>query len=490
MRIATCLVSLIGALAALTPVADAAFPGANGRIAYDVDEDCFAENFHLETVNPDGSSRAGVPNPFASSRNSDPAWSPDGVRLAYNEDYVVATIKPDGSDHHNFFSQSTDETPSWSPDGTKIVYIGETTASVGISTMNADGTGRADTGQSGAAPVWSPDGSRVAFWAGPFSGNSEIYVMDWATNAVTDISNNVAADMSPDWSPDGSRIAFSTNRDGNFEIYTMKPDGSDVTRVTSNSRPDRTPAWSPDGTRVAFERDFRIWTANPNGTDEVQVSLGLPQDCHRNPDWQPLPAAGYPRPKGASPMYVSLVPAFAQCTAPDRTHGGPLSFGSCASPTQASPNLTLGTPDANGKPAKSVGFATLTTKTGNPSTAADEADVRLRVSVTDVRRSADLEDYAGNLEARPSLRITDRDNTPHPGGPGPGTTTDLAFPFTVPCSVTPDPAVGSTCVVSTTADGVLPGAVKEGKRSIWQLEGFEVRDGSGAAFLREGIFLP
>ena len=42
--------------------------------------------------------------------------------------------------------------------------------------------------------------------------------------------------------------------------------------------------------------------------------------------------AGYPRPKSASPVHVSLVPAFRQCTTPDRMHGPPLAFASCASP--------------------------------------------------------------------------------------------------------------------------------------------------------------
>jgi hypothetical protein len=112
------------------------------------------------------------------------------------------------------------------------------------------------------------------------------------------------------------------------------------------------------------------------------------------------------------------------------------------------------------------------------------------VSVTDVRSRGDLSDYAGELRARPSLRVTDRDNTPHPGGPGPGTVIDLAFPFAVPCSVTPDATVGSTCAVITTADSVLQGAVKESRRSIWQVGGFEVEDGNGAAFLHQGLFVP
>jgi WD40-like Beta Propeller Repeat len=489
MRVFTCL-GLVAAIVACAPAAEAAFPGTNGRIAYDRDQDCFAENISLETVNPDGSSPAGVPNPSAAATSTEPAWSPDGVRLAYNEDYVVTTIKPDGTERHNFLSPSLDQYPSWSPDGTRIVFTGDTGRGDEISFVNADGTGRAGSTVLGLEPAWSPDGSKIAFRGTGPAIDHEIYVMDAGGTTATNITNNPAADESPSWSPDGSRIAFSSNRDGNFEIYTTNPDGSDLVRVTSNSRPDRTPAWSPDGKRVAFERDFRIWTARTDGTDELQVSHGLPQDCERNPDWQPLPVNAYPRPKGASPMYISLVPAFARCTTPDRSHGSPLSFGSCAPPVQSSSELTVGAPDANGKPVKSIGYATLSTRAGNPSTPVDEADVRLGVTVTDVRRMVDLEDYAGSLEARPTLRITDHDNTPNPGGPGAATVTDLPFPFAVQCTVTPSSTVGSSCAVATTADAVLGGAVKEGRRTVWQLGGFEVRDAAGAVFLRQGLFVP
>ena len=44
--------------------------------------------------------------------------------------------------------------------------------------------------------------------------------------------------------------------------------------------------------------------------------------------------SGYPRPKGASPMRGSLVPAYEPCTAPNRTHGPPLAFPSCAPPAR------------------------------------------------------------------------------------------------------------------------------------------------------------
>ena len=104
------------------------------------------------------------------------------------------------------------------------------------------------------------------------------------------------------------------------------------------------------------------------------------------------PNPGYPRPKGATPMRASLVPAYNQCTSPNRVHGPP-DFpgnasnpdGSCNPPAQTSGQITVGTPDANGAAANSVGFVRLSVINGNPATTADEADVRYQVSITDVR---------------------------------------------------------------------------------------------------------
>ncbi len=69
--------------------------------------------------------------------------------------------------------------------------------------------------------------------------------------------------------------------------------------------------------------------------------------------------AGYPRPKAATPTSVPLVPAYEPCSSPNRQHAAPLTFGSCNPPAQTSGHLTVGTPDANGKPAVSVGSTRL-----------------------------------------------------------------------------------------------------------------------------------
>jgi glucose/arabinose dehydrogenase len=199
--------------------------------------------------------------------------------------------------------------------------------------------------------------------------------------------------------------------------------------------------------------------------------------------------AGYARPKGATPLRASLVPAYNACTSPNRMHGPPLAFGSCDPPVQSSSNLTIGTPDANGAAANSVGSVRLEAIVGNPSTPADEADLQITVSVTDVRRRSDLADYTGQLGLRVPLRLTDRDNG-GPAGFGQGTLGDRNLDANVSCTATADTSVGSACAVNTSADAITPGMIGEGDRAIWQAGQVQVLDGSGAPFARQGVFVP
>jgi acyl-homoserine-lactone acylase len=201
---------------------------------------------------------------------------------------------------------------------------------------------------------------------------------------------------------------------------------------------------------------------------------------------------GYPRPKGATPLRVPLVPAFKQCTVPNRTHGAPLAFGSCAPPDQVSQDLTVGTPDANGKPAASVGYVLLKA-ISCPACVSPlpNADVRIDASMTDVRNRVGLGDYTGSLEGRFSLRLTDRFNAASPDDPqtDAATVVDSPFKFTIPCAATSDPS-GGACDVSTSANAVMPGSVRDGDRAIWQLGSIVLYDASEKLFATQGLFVP
>jgi hypothetical protein len=207
---------------------------------------------------------------------------------------------------------------------------------------------------------------------------------------------------------------------------------------------------------------------------------------------------GYARPKGATPLRVSLVPALEACVAPNRTHGPPLAFGSC-NPTQpASDYATIGTPDLNARPLKAAGFIRYEAVVGSAGNPADDADVAIDVSMVDVRDVGTLDDYAGELEARVGLRLTDRSNGA--AATETGTMEDDDLPVTVPCGATVDTTIGATCAISTTADAVVPGLVKEGARAVWGLgqvklfDGGPDADGDTAAgntlFAVQGVFVP
>jgi hypothetical protein len=225
----------------------------------------------------------------------------------------------------------------------------------------------------------------------------------------------------------------------------------------------------------------------------------------------PMAGAVHPRPVSATPVQVSLVPAYNQCTATNRTHGPPLDYPSCNPPTQTSSSITVGTPDANGADANSRGSMRLATKPGVPGPP-DDSDVLMVANITDVRCKAGTTacgsanaaagaDYTGEVQASLVIRITDHWNAVAPGGgPDAGTVTNIPFPVNFACVGTAATNVGGTCALSTTADAVYPtDPFAEGKRGIVALQQVQVRDGGpdgvmgttpNRLFAVQGVFVP
>jgi hypothetical protein len=109
-------------------------------------------------------------------------------------------------------------------------------------------------------------------------------------------------------------------------------------------------------------------------------------------------------------------------------------------------------------------------------------------------------DYTGELEAIAELRVTDRYNGEAPGGgTDAATVVDFPFPVTMQCSAT-GTGIGAGCGVDTTANAVVPGAVRDGQRAIVQLSQIRVNDGGpdglvatadgNRKFAAQGVFIP
>jgi hypothetical protein len=216
--------------------------------------------------------------------------------------------------------------------------------------------------------------------------------------------------------------------------------------------------------------------------------------------------ATHPRPLAASPVSVSLVPAYEQCTSPNSTHGPPLTFPSCTPPVQTSKFLTVGTFDANGAAANSVGLVRVGVHVGAPGPPEDSA-VQIRASITDVRcksggsacgpaNAEDGPDYTGQLEGNANIRITDHYNGPNRDQPA--TVRDLPLPFVLSCASTADTSIGSTCAIPTVTCLSCP-PPKEGVRTVVEMTQVRVSDGGpdgvvstddNSLFMVQGVFIP
>ncbi|HET7480189.1 MAG TPA: hypothetical protein VFJ72_11805 [Rubrobacteraceae bacterium] len=314
---ATAAALALGLLALLAAKpAEAAFPGNNGKIAFQSDRDGPVE---IYAITP-GETATRI---TTSNNSSDPAYSPDGGRIAFLSGNQIFVMNADGSGRRQVTTSSPAKTePAWSADGTKIAYVSNSfdldgQTDLEIWTINADGTGRKQlTGNTfpDTQPAWSPDGTKIAFVSAR-TGDTDrnVYVMNSDGTGQASITPNSPAgcspncyqghDDSPAWSPDGSKIAYvhgygpPTNPfagGGVPNIWTMDPAGANKTNVSNNPDTSATqPAWSPDGTQIAYvgvaplSTDRNIYVMNSDGTGQGPIDTSTAHDI--NPDWQPVP---------------------------------------------------------------------------------------------------------------------------------------------------------------------------------------------------------
>lgn len=102
----------------LTGIAQAAYPGRDGLIAFVRDGDIFA-------INPD-SPAGGAVRLTADGHASGPRWSPNGRLIAYLDSGNLWLMKASGSGKKRLTDSApryTDSRPSWSPNGAYLAFV-------------------------------------------------------------------------------------------------------------------------------------------------------------------------------------------------------------------------------------------------------------------------------------------------------------------------------------------------------------------------------
>ena len=188
-------------------------------------------------------------------------WSPRGNKIAFvsrrDGNAEIYLMNADGSGLRRLTRNTVgDSNPVWSPDGRRIAFENNWQ----LNLMNADGSGQRRLTRNGSrnfAPAWSPDGQKIAFERrlgrkkyGPCNrcGRASTFEI-WVINADGSGQQRLTTQgAQPGWSPDGQKIAFMSERDGNgnAEIYAMNADGSRQRNLTrTQGGKESGLVWSP-----------------------------------------------------------------------------------------------------------------------------------------------------------------------------------------------------------------------------------------------------
>ena len=273
------LITLVALLASGCSGSSAPEPEVTGTIAFTRGDDVWL-------MRADGSGQRRL------TRGDDPAWSPDGRRIALSVDRNRAGAGVSGSrlwvidaDGRNLRGLTTAEhpydthtSPVWSPDGKTIAYQGYDDGNYWIDVVGADAGGQRQlTPKAGpywdTDPVWSRDGRAIMY----SSGRNTVYVKPDGSGRRVVASVEETWNPGVVWSPDRRRFTALIGGD----LWVLRADGTRLAMLFEDlvDKPERWSgiAWSPDGRKIAFsvregrgasgEADTEIYVVDSDGRE-------------------------------------------------------------------------------------------------------------------------------------------------------------------------------------------------------------------------------
>jgi Tol biopolymer transport system component len=225
-----------------------------------------------------------------------PAWSPDGTRIAFTarwreptqmDIYTVAATG--GKSLPVTTDEATDWSPAWSPDGRHIYFASDRSGSMNLWRVRVDPGSGAVLGE--LEPITTPatylahasisgDGSLVAYNTVSMTQNVEAMTLDpnggSPIEAPRQVTSGTLLWSSPDPSPDGEWVVFYSRRNPEGNLWVSRTDGTGLRQLTAESTLDRVPRWSPDGRWVLFfsnrSGSLQLWKIRPDGSGLLQLT--------------------------------------------------------------------------------------------------------------------------------------------------------------------------------------------------------------------------
>jgi Tol biopolymer transport system component len=244
---------------------------------------------------------------------SQPAWSPDGRRIAFIRDRGTIdsgpelwVINPDGTAPRAVSTPSPGHSlgyPVFGADGTLYVSESRELTFQGVDLGDTWDVARVDLATGRRTPVLagalmpdvSPDGKRMVYIQQTINSDGSVEQglsvadVDGRNDRLLVAASTTATFYAPSWSPDGKTIAFASTalgppplralglaapllHGGIWDLWAVPAAGGTPTMLSPIQEDLPYPRWAPDGSRVLFISPTGIWSVPAAGGAAVHIA--------------------------------------------------------------------------------------------------------------------------------------------------------------------------------------------------------------------------